>query len=158
MSRSLRRMTEKIPVIPDAWKDKVLSVIPDTHIGRFVSSGEKCIHIRTVDDTARMTLEWINGEHDALFIKDLNVSKSHRNKGLGKELLDMAEAVARKTGRFTLAVYGLLKESHINWLLKNGFLDTEILYSMDTLDGCTYDDDLDLLIDHKSCYIKHLLS
>ena len=157
MSRKYHKKINNIPVIPEEWKKKVLSVVPDTHISHFVSSGAKRIHIRTVDNTARMTLEWINGEHDALFINDLNVSKSHRNKSLGKELLDLAAAVARKTGRFTLAIYARFTDAQVKWLLKNGFIDTEILYSMDTLDGCTYDNDWNSQIDSKSCYIKHLL-
>ena len=157
MKHRNHKSKNSVPTISQEWKDKVLSVIPDTHIGRFVSSGEKRIHIRTVDDTARMTLEWVNGEHDALYIKDLNVSKAHRNKGFGKQLLDMADAIADKTGRFKLITYGQLSKSQMNWLVKNGFVDCEILYAMDTLDGCTYNDDWDLFVTPIYCYIKHLL-
>lgn len=155
---SRHKSTDSYPPIPQAWKDKVLSVIPPSHTGRFVSSGNKCIHIKKQDDTARMTLEWVNSERDILYIKKLNVSEGCRNKGLGKELLHIAETLAHTTGRPILGVFGHLSKSQTAWLERHGFLDSEILFSIDILDGCKYDDDINVYLSGEVFYMKHLRS
>lgn len=156
MNKTNHKSNDNRPSISQEWKDKVLSVIPDTHIGHFVSSGKKSVHIRTADDAAHMTLEWVNGERDILYIKDLNVSHDHRNKGLGKQLLVIAEQIAHTTGRPILGIFGRLVKSQTDWLEKHGFLDSEILFAVDSLDGCIYDDDVDEHLSDEIFYMKHL--
>ena len=158
MNKTNHKSHDNRPSISQEWKDKVLFAIPPSHTGRFVSSGNKCIHIKKQDEAARMTLEWTSGERDILYIKDLNVSKEYRNKGLGKELLHIAEILAHTTGRPILGVFGHLSKSQTAWLERHGFLDSEILFSIDTLDGCKYDDDIDVYLSGEVFYMKHLRS
>ena len=158
MNHNIQKSNNNAPRISQEWKDKVLSAIPPSHTGRFVSSGNKCIHIKKQDDAARMTLEWANGERDILYIKDLNVSKEYRNKGLGKELLHIAEILAHTTGRPILGIFGRLSKSQTAWLERHGFLDSEILFSIDILDGCKYDDDINVYLSGEVFYMKHLRS
>lgn len=61
------------------------------------------------------------GKHqDQLQLKFLHVSRSYRNRGLGKQLFELARAVARERGARRLYVSATPSENTLNFYLRSG--------------------------------------
>ena len=61
------------------------------------------------------------GKHkDQLQLKFLHVSRSHRQKGLGTRLFELARATARRTGAKRLYISATPSENTVNFYLRLG--------------------------------------
>ena len=113
------------------WKQKILSVIPDTYKGKFSKGYERKLIIRPKEGSGELVLAWESGERHTVYIRNLMVSRKDRNKGVGSELLSIAVNVCRSSKRSWLSVYGVLSETQEEWLLKNGFEVDDELYCLE---------------------------
>lgn len=124
------------------WKKKILSVIPDTHTGKFSKGYERKLIVRPKESSAELVLAWESGERHTVYIRNLIVSRKDRNKGVGPKLLSIAVDVCKASKRAWLSVYGVLSEKQEEWLLKNGFdVDDELYYLEEDIPMYMFGDD-----------------